>query len=89
MYVILTYDVNVERLAKVLKYLRQYMVWVQNSVFEGDLTSAELMEMLDGLKELIDEDEDSIRIYILPSKKILGTLIIGRRYDTSHEDTIL
>ncbi len=64
MYIILTYDVNEKRVDKVCKYLRQYLNWVQNSVFEGDVTTSELIEILDGLKDIINEDEDSIRKYI-------------------------
>ena len=35
MYIILVYDIQVERVAKVCKYLRQHLNWIQNSVFEG------------------------------------------------------
>ena len=35
MYVIVVYDVEEKRVAKVLKYLRSYLNCVQNSVFEG------------------------------------------------------
>ncbi|MEM3489884.1 MAG: CRISPR-associated endonuclease Cas2, partial [Nitrososphaerota archaeon] len=40
MYVILAYDIGEERVNKVLKICRKYLTWVQNSVFEGDLTEA-------------------------------------------------
>ena len=80
MYVILTYDVNEKRVNKVCKYLKQYLNWVQNSVFEGELTTSELIEILDGLKDLINEDEDSIRIYIMRSETIINKLHIGKRY---------
>ena len=80
MYIILTYDVNERRVAKVCKYLRQYLKWVQNSVFEGDLTTSELIEVLDGLEKIIDTDEDSIRIYILRREKDMKKLHIGKRY---------
>ena len=42
MYVIIVYDIDVKRVAKVCKYLRQHLNWVQNSVFEGGLTKAQL-----------------------------------------------
>ena len=80
MYIILTYDVKEERVAKVCKYLRQYLNWVQNSVFEGDLTTSELIQVIDGLEKLIDTEEDSIRIYMLPREKDLKKLLIGKRY---------
>ena len=34
MYVVIAYDVNVERVNKVKKFLRKYLNWVQNSLFE-------------------------------------------------------
>ena len=38
MFVIMVYDINVKRVAKVLKTSRRYLSWVQNSVFEGEIT---------------------------------------------------
>ena len=35
MFVIMVYDVNQKRVAKVLKIARKYLNWVQNSVFGG------------------------------------------------------
>ena len=35
MYVLIIYDINVERINKVYKFLKTYLNWVQNSVFEG------------------------------------------------------
>jgi CRISPR-associated protein Cas2 len=62
-WIILVYDVNEKRVAKVLKYLRRYLNWIQNSVFEGELTYAELQKLKSGLKRLIKEQEDSVIIF--------------------------
>ncbi|RLF85863.1 CRISPR-associated endonuclease Cas2 [Thermococci archaeon] len=75
MYIIIVYDVNVSRVNKVKKFLRQYLVWIQNSVFEGEVTLAEYERIKNGIKELIDESEDSIVIYKLrssPKRDIIG-----------------
>ena len=75
MYVVIVYDVSVERVNKVKKFLRQHLHWVQNSVFEGEVTRAEFERIKAGLGELINEDEDSIVIYklrSLPFKEIMG-----------------
>jgi CRISPR-associated protein Cas2 len=45
MYVIMVYDVNQARLGKVLKIGRRYLVWVQNSVLEGELSWAQLEKL--------------------------------------------
>jgi CRISPR-associated protein Cas2 len=68
MYVIIVYDVNVERVAKICQYLRRSMDWVQNSVFEGELTDAEFKRIQHDLKELIEADEDSVRFYTFRTK---------------------
>ena len=76
MYIVIVYDVNVRRVNHVKKFLRQHLHWVQNSVFEGEVTRAEYERIKAGLKDLIDEDEDSVVIYRLRSKpfrEILGT----------------
>ncbi|RLF77769.1 CRISPR-associated endonuclease Cas2 [Thermococci archaeon] len=75
MYVIIVYDVAVERVNKVKKFLRQYLHWVQNSVFEGEVTLAEFERIKAGLADIINEDEDSILIYKLrsmPKRESLG-----------------
>lgn len=75
MYIIVVYDVNVSRVNKVKKFLRQHLIWVQNSVFEGEVTLAEYERIKKGIKDRIDEDEDSVIIYKLrskPKRKNLG-----------------
>ena len=42
MYVLLVYDVEVKRVVKVHKFLKRHLHWVQNSVFEGELTDAQI-----------------------------------------------
>ncbi len=83
MYVILVYDVNEERVSKVCQYLRRYLNWVQNSVFEGELSGAELLKVKAGLSELIEEG-DSVRIYIFRDKKYVIKETLGKeKSDTS------
>ncbi|ACJ15805.1 hypothetical protein, conserved [Thermococcus onnurineus NA1] len=75
MYVVIVYDVAVERVNKVKKFLRRHLHWVQNSVFEGEVTLAEFERIKAGLLDLIDEDEDSVVIYKLrsmPKREVLG-----------------
>ena len=79
MYVIIVYDVSVERVSKVCQFLREYLNWIQNSVFEGELTKSELKQIEMRLRDIINENEDSIVIYILPSEKPLQKKYIGVR----------
>ena len=86
MHVIVVYDVAEERVNKVNKYLRTYLYWIQNSVFKGDITQSNMQKMLDGLREIIDEDYDSVTVYVLPSEKYLKKIVIGVEKGTT--DTI-
>lgn len=71
MMVLVTYDVNTEddagakRLRKVAKVCVNYGQRVQNSVFECLLEPAQYVEMKYALKEIIDEEKDSLRFYLL------------------------
>lgn len=79
MYVIIVYDAGVERLNKIRIFLKQYMHWVQNSVFEGELTKSEYITIILKLKELINPDQDCIFIYHAKDKKYLGFEELGTR----------
>ena len=78
MFVILYYDVNQKRCNKMLKLCRRYLEWVQNSVFEGEITRARLEKLKSEINEsLVKEDGDSVIIYsfrsLLYSKReVLG-----------------
>ena len=77
MYVILVYDCGEKRVAKMLKLCRRYLNWIQNSVFEGEISESRLKELVINAKEFLNEDEDSIIIFknraaITFSKEIVG-----------------
>ena len=44
MYVVLVYDFGEKRVNKMLKLCRKYLKWVQNSVFEEEISDARLKE---------------------------------------------
>ena len=67
MYVIIVYDIDVKRVAKVCKCLRQWLNWVQNSTFEGQVTPAKLRQIKAALAEIIVEKEDSVLFYVIPA----------------------
>ncbi len=78
MYYIAVYDVNEKRVAKMLKLLRKYLNWIQNSVFEGQLTPAQMEEMKTYAKGIMKEEEDSLIIFSMQSDKYLEKEIIGK-----------
>ena len=77
MFVILYYDVNTKRCAKMIKICRKYLTWVQNSVFEGEITRASLEKLKVELDNVI-KDDDSVVIYEFRTmnyskREVLGT----------------
>jgi len=77
MYLIIVYDIKVERINDVRKYLKTYLNWVQNSVFEGEVTKAELRRIKNKIKEMINEKEDSVLIYEVRLRKYIERELMG------------
>jgi len=77
MFAILVYDVGENRVAKVLKICRKYLNWVQNSVLEGEIAAADLKRLKLELKSALNEEEDSVIIYILRTTKYSERQTIG------------
>ena len=77
MYIVLTYDVGAKRVSKVSKTCNKYLVWVQNSVFEGNITEAKLNRLKKELDKKIDINSDNIRIYRLENIKYSSLEVIG------------
>lgn len=87
MYALVVYDVEVCRVAKVHKLLKRHLHWVQNSVFEGELTDAQIETVKAGLKQLLDTEADSVLIYTSRDAKWLSREAIGR--ERSSTDNLL
>lgn len=76
-YFIITYDIAEERVNKVRKILKKYLVWVQNSVFEGELSEAKLQKCKNELIKVICNEEDSIYFYRIENKLNYQKSILG------------
>jgi len=85
MFVILVYDANEKRVAKFHKICKKYLTFVQRSTFEGEISPAKLEILKDELKEIMDENEDSVLIYKFRTKKYYEREEIGIS-KPSHED---
>jgi CRISPR-associated protein Cas2 len=76
-FFVAVYDVNVKRVAKMLKLFRRYMTWVQNSVFEGEMTEAQFQRLKTEAKALMLTEEDSVVFYELGSEKYVNRTVVG------------
>ena len=77
MYVIIVYDIKVERVNKVKGFLRKHLYWIQNSVFEGEVTKSELEEIKTGLLNIIKKDKDSVIIYRFRTSDAFNRKVLG------------
>ena len=75
---ILVYDIGEKRVGKMLKLCRQYLNWIQNSVFEGELTEVKLKELLHKARLIMDMDYDSIILFKSRNEKWLEKEIVGQ-----------
>ncbi len=77
MYVIMVYDVSVERVNKILKIGRRYLNWVQNSVLEGEMTAAQYAYLKSDVKNVIDREKDSVSFYVLRTTAYMKKETLG------------
>jgi CRISPR-associated protein Cas2 len=78
MYVILVYDVGEKRVGKMLKLCRQYVNWIQNSVFEGEISEVKLKELVIKARGIMDVEIDSLIIFQSRHERWLEKQIVGR-----------
>jgi CRISPR-associated protein Cas2 len=77
MFVLMFYDVGEKRVAKILKTARRYLTWIQNSVLEGDLTPAQFESLKIDVKKVVDEEHDSILLYVWRTERYLKREVVG------------
>jgi len=78
MYVIAVYDVAAERTGKMLKLCRKYLHWIQNSVFEGELSELQIKELTAEAREIMDEDYDSFILFKSRHTHYMDKQLIGK-----------
>ncbi len=75
---ILVYDCGEKRVNKMLKLCRKYLNWIQNSVFEGEITEVKLKELILRAGDIMDTEEDSVIIFSGKTEKWMDKQVIGR-----------
>lgn len=78
MYVVLVYDVAQERVGKVCRTLRRRLTWVQNSVFEGEVSEADFKHIQADLSKIIDGSRDSVLFYCIHNTKGWDKRVMGQ-----------
>ena len=89
MYILITYDVDTQnkegqyRLRHVAKACVDYGQRVQNSVFECNLTEAQLCQLKERINNIIDHSTDSVRFYYLNRNDNRKVIVLGK--ETSYK----
>lgn len=83
MYIIVIYDIAKndtysKRYRKIYSICKQYLTHVQNSVFEGDITHAQLKEFSIEISKHINKNSDAFTIFKHSSKKWLDKTYLGK-----------
>jgi CRISPR-associated protein Cas2 len=80
MFVIVVYDTLAERNPQVLRTCRRYLHWVQRSVFQGELSTAQHRLFQEELKRHIDPTYDSVLIYRTRTQHHIQTQTLGQSH---------
>ena len=78
MYVVLVYDIGEKRVGKMLKLCRRYLNWIQNSVFEGEITAVKLKELQAEAKKIMKNEEDSVIVFKSREVRWLEKEVMGK-----------
>ena len=76
MFLIIVYDTDKKNCAKLHKSLKKYLFWNQNSVFEGNVTKSQYME----IKHILNEKRaknSHIVLYSMENDKLLKKEELG------------
>ena len=86
MYVVLVYDISQEkngarRWSRIFKICKKYLSHIQDSVFEGELSNAQLERFKQELKGYINKELDSVILFKSRQEKWLDKEFWGTEDD--------
>ena len=82
MYVIAVYDIGEKRVGKMLKLCRQYLNWIQNSVFEGELSEVKLNQLKSKALAIMEAESDSLIFFKSRQERWLEKEVVGKEKST-------
>lgn len=89
-FCLIAYDItDNQRRLKVSKILESYSNRVQESVFEGFLTRAELEKIFKRVEKIIEKQEDSLRVYFICEECRKKMILIGNGEVTHPPELII
>lgn len=88
-YAFVFYDVGEKRVQKVFKICKKYLSHFQYSVFRGEITPSQLIQLKTELQKIVVPEEDFICILKLKNDNVYGEELLGKRDMATGEDLIL
>ena len=86
MYVVLVYDVSQQengskRWSRIFKICKRYLTHIQNSVFEGEITEAQIYALKAEIRKWVRTDTDSVLLFKSREKRWLDKEFWGKEED--------
>lgn len=86
MYVVLVYDISQgdkgqKRWSHIFKICKRYLSHIQNSVFEGEISKVQLMQLKQEMAPYINETLDSVIVFKSRQEKWLDKEFWGKEDD--------
>ena len=86
MYVILVYDIKTDNggqkvLNRTFKICKKYLCHIQNSVFEGELSEAQIVKLNYEIGKVIRQDIDSVILFKSRNERWLNKEMWGKNED--------
>lgn len=86
MYIVLVYDISQseagqKRWSRIFKICKKYLSHIQNSVFEGEISKPQLMQLKKEMQPYINEELDSIIIFKSRQEKWLDKEFWAKKDD--------
>lgn len=81
MYDIICDEKGKKILPKVFKICKKYLVHIQNSVFEGNISKANLIALQKELDEYIRKDKDSVIVFNTREERWMNKIFLGVKDD--------
>jgi CRISPR-associated protein Cas2 len=88
MYVILVYDIVMDEtgaktLRRVFKECKKFLVHIQNSVFEGEISQSQLLKLELTIKKYLRKDRDSLIVFKTRNERWLQKEFWGKEDDAT------
>jgi CRISPR-associated protein Cas2 len=76
MFVILSYDVEATRTQRFKKISERFLIHIQNSVFRGELTESQVLDLKSDISKELKQDE-SVFLWIIKDSQIYQEIKLG------------